>query len=302
MAKAKPKAAPVMGELKSFYDRVSRMEDDREALSADTKELTKEINGAGYNAKAIKRMVKESRKKTDEQLEADLELYRSVLAMPGATYRSAAEQLKVPRSTLHRLVPKRANGTEPPHDSDGLILDTQGEGGDAAGRDAIPGLGVADRSTSDCSDEYQLPALGDSAVVPLGCNTHPQPEHHTTEAPLCSCEKCVDLRIAALQASGAPFEQTCPGPTFPGWSYGCEKCGNKRCPHHTDHALACTNSNEPGQPGSSYHRIEAQPSQELGAVAASAPRVATDYTDAACMERLEAAQADFLKLTREVRV
>lgn len=32
----------------------------------------------------------------------------------------------------------------------------------------------------------------------------------------------------------------------------CPKCGNKRCPHATDHRLACTNSNEPGQPGSSY--------------------------------------------------
>ena len=32
----------------------------------------------------------------------------------------------------------------------------------------------------------------------------------------------------------------------------CATCGNKRCPHATDHNLACTNSNEPGQPGSRY--------------------------------------------------
>lgn len=32
----------------------------------------------------------------------------------------------------------------------------------------------------------------------------------------------------------------------------CETCGNKRCPHATDHRLTCTGSNEPGQPGSSY--------------------------------------------------
>jgi hypothetical protein len=36
----------------------------------------------------------------------------------------------------------------------------------------------------------------------------------------------------------------------------CEHCGNKRCPHASDHRLACTNSNEPGQPGSIYERIE----------------------------------------------
>jgi Zn finger protein HypA/HybF involved in hydrogenase expression len=32
----------------------------------------------------------------------------------------------------------------------------------------------------------------------------------------------------------------------------CPECGNKRCPHATDHKLDCTNSNEPGQPGSRY--------------------------------------------------
>lgn len=32
----------------------------------------------------------------------------------------------------------------------------------------------------------------------------------------------------------------------------CSVCGNKRCPKATDHDLACTNSNEPGQKGSAY--------------------------------------------------
>jgi hypothetical protein len=32
----------------------------------------------------------------------------------------------------------------------------------------------------------------------------------------------------------------------------CPECGNKRCPRATHHALVCTNSNEPGQPGSRY--------------------------------------------------
>jgi len=38
----------------------------------------------------------------------------------------------------------------------------------------------------------------------------------------------------------------------PNFLYACEICGNKRCPHHTHHARACTNSNEPGQKGSIY--------------------------------------------------
>ena len=32
----------------------------------------------------------------------------------------------------------------------------------------------------------------------------------------------------------------------------CAICGNKRCPHATDHRLQCTDSNAPGQPGSNY--------------------------------------------------
>jgi hypothetical protein len=32
----------------------------------------------------------------------------------------------------------------------------------------------------------------------------------------------------------------------------CPTCGNKRCPRASDHALACTGSNEPGQAGSIY--------------------------------------------------
>lgn len=32
----------------------------------------------------------------------------------------------------------------------------------------------------------------------------------------------------------------------------CAICGNKRCPHASDHTLECTGSNDPGQPGSVY--------------------------------------------------
>ena len=32
----------------------------------------------------------------------------------------------------------------------------------------------------------------------------------------------------------------------------CQVCGNKRCPHATDHREPCTDSNEPEQPGSDY--------------------------------------------------
>ena len=68
------------------------------------------------------------------------------------------------------------------------------------------------------------------------------------DEPLCGCHRCVDVRIAALP-SDAPRMH---GPNIPGWTYACDICGNKRCPHHTDHRLACTGSNASGQAGSDY--------------------------------------------------
>lgn len=48
---------------------------------------------------------------------------------------------------------------------------------------------------------------------------------------------------------------TAPGETFAyvtGRMIVCPECGNKRCPHATDHSFDCTNSNDPAQPGSRY--------------------------------------------------
>jgi hypothetical protein len=36
----------------------------------------------------------------------------------------------------------------------------------------------------------------------------------------------------------------------------CPDCGNKRCPKANDHRNACTNSNEVGQPGSSWEQVK----------------------------------------------
>lgn len=64
----------------------------------------------------------------------------------------------------------------------------------------------------------------------------------------CGCLTCQDARRQQLDPGDAR--------RFPGsdthFRFACEICGNKRCPHHTDHRLACTNSNKSGQPGSDY--------------------------------------------------
>jgi hypothetical protein len=59
----------------------------------------------------------------------------------------------------------------------------------------------------------------------------------------CTCHRCIkefDLK----DASGFPL--SCVRMIV------CTECGNKRCPKASDHRLACTGSNESGQPGSVY--------------------------------------------------
>ena len=55
------------------------------------------------------------------------------------------------------------------------------------------------------------------------------------ESGLCGCWRCIgergEVRVSMIL---------------------CPHCGNKRCPRASDHDLACTGSNEPGQPGSVY--------------------------------------------------
>ena len=58
----------------------------------------------------------------------------------------------------------------------------------------------------------------------------------------CYCYNCNKDRVD--EGSNIPYVMT--------RMIVCPTCGNKRCPHSTDHNLACTNSNEPGQPGSRY--------------------------------------------------
>lgn len=62
--------------------------------------------------------------------------------------------------------------------------------------------------------------------------------------PACICHRCI--RDHDLRGADGVF------PLSSSRMILCPTCGNKRCPHASDHGNACTNSNEPGQPGSIY--------------------------------------------------
>ncbi len=75
------------------------------------------------------------------------------------------------------------------------------------------------------------------------------------------CQKTV---CAALSAAPPPPEreprcwcETCRPVTLSDMRMVlCPDCGNKRCPKATHHDNACTNSNAPGQPGSSWEHVK----------------------------------------------
>lgn len=60
----------------------------------------------------------------------------------------------------------------------------------------------------------------------------------------CTCHRCIRENDIRDESGMYPFSST--------RMILCPKCGNKRCPHASDHRLACTDSNEPGQTGSVY--------------------------------------------------
>ena len=61
----------------------------------------------------------------------------------------------------------------------------------------------------------------------------------------CSCDRCIrEKNLVGHEGSFLPLSST--------RMILCPQCGNKRCPHASDHDLACTGSNDSGQPGSVY--------------------------------------------------
>ena len=100
-----------------------------------------------------------------------------------------------------------------------------------------------------------LLAYGEAFGNPFARPSQP-PRSHAGRAPvlyepstwpscgLCCHRCCAEQNICDPYGHNIPITRTL--------MMVCQKCGNKRCPHATDHRNACTGSNEPGQSGSIY--------------------------------------------------
>lgn len=83
----------VAGErLKSFIERIERLEEEKRALAADIKEVYSEAKGAGFDVKTIREIIKIRRIDEDDldEREALLDTYKRALGMvPQRTKRAA---------------------------------------------------------------------------------------------------------------------------------------------------------------------------------------------------------------------
>lgn len=70
-------------QLRSFIERIERLEEERAALSADIKEVYSEAKGTGFDTKAMRSVIR--LRKLDaadrQEQEAILDLYLSALGM-----------------------------------------------------------------------------------------------------------------------------------------------------------------------------------------------------------------------------
>jgi uncharacterized protein (UPF0335 family) len=83
----------VAGErLKSFIERIERLEEEKRALAADIKEVYSEAKGAGFDIRTMREIIRIRRMDEDDfdEREALLDTYKRALGMQPQRVRRAA--------------------------------------------------------------------------------------------------------------------------------------------------------------------------------------------------------------------
>lgn len=81
--------------LKSFIERIERLEQEKTAIAGDIKEVYAEAKGSGFDTKIMRQIVRMRKRDQDELDEEEtlLDVYRRALGMlPDATPRSEAAE------------------------------------------------------------------------------------------------------------------------------------------------------------------------------------------------------------------
>ena len=69
--------------LRTFIERIERLEEDRATLNSDLKEVMSEAKGAGFDTKTIRQIVRLRKLEPPERIEQEqlLEIYRSAVGI-----------------------------------------------------------------------------------------------------------------------------------------------------------------------------------------------------------------------------
>lgn len=67
--------------LRSFVERIERLEEEKQALSADVREVYSEAKGAGFDVKVMRQLIKLRKMDNEDrsQMEAILDVYERAL-------------------------------------------------------------------------------------------------------------------------------------------------------------------------------------------------------------------------------
>ena len=89
-----PDVGGIAGErLRSFIERIERLEEERRTLGADIKEVYAEAKGAGFDAKIMRQLIRIRRMDKDDldEQETLLDIYKRALGMLPDAASEAAE-------------------------------------------------------------------------------------------------------------------------------------------------------------------------------------------------------------------
>jgi uncharacterized protein (UPF0335 family) len=71
------------GQLRAFIERIERLEEEKQTISDDIKEVYAEAKGTGFDTKAIRTIIRLRKKDANERQEEEamLDLYMAALGM-----------------------------------------------------------------------------------------------------------------------------------------------------------------------------------------------------------------------------
>ncbi|MFH1792975.1 MAG: DUF2312 domain-containing protein [Pseudomonadota bacterium] len=71
------------GQLKAFIERIERLEEDKQAIADDIKDVFAEMKGSGFDTKAVRAIIRLRKKDAAERQEEEaiLDLYKAALGM-----------------------------------------------------------------------------------------------------------------------------------------------------------------------------------------------------------------------------